>query len=284
MYKKTAVQLLATSDPMIIFCEPNTTWFDFFVEQRRHAPTIVAPLAADDLRLKRHFPKETFWKSQYDIDPEGPTHHNGVNTDLYVIWAEKLVLLHSAATLNPFNTTQFVWVDAGYWRNPAPHLFRDSAVKINITAEGVDPGAALLFQMIPYSYNREVAISGDQVLVGGNCFAGTYEGLSNLYSAFYETFWAMAATGKFVGSDQKVMYRTCHTYPRACHIHLPQRYRKWNHMLGQLLPGDRDVERIAAPLELAELIAPEERLPLPPHGVVDDATSDVVWKGVDRES
>jgi hypothetical protein len=37
---------------------------------------------------------------------------------LYVIWNEKLIMLHTAAMLNPFNTTQFVWVDIGYWRNP----------------------------------------------------------------------------------------------------------------------------------------------------------------------
>ena len=73
--------------------------------------------------------------------------------------------------------------------------------------------------MKPYNFNRETVISGDTVLVGGNCFAGTYNGISNMYSAFYDTWWTMSATGKFVGSDQKVMYRTCHTYPTACHIH-----------------------------------------------------------------
>jgi hypothetical protein len=118
MYEKTSSQLLATSDPMIIFCQPNTTWVDFFIERRKHAPTIVVPLSAKELRLVKHFPQETFWKAQYDIDPEAPTHHKNVNTMLYVIWNEKLIMLHTAAMLNPFNTTQFVWVDIGYWRNP----------------------------------------------------------------------------------------------------------------------------------------------------------------------
>mmetsp|Transcript_39793 Transcript_39793/g.83649 ORF Transcript_39793/g.83649 Transcript_39793/m.83649 type:complete len:432 (-) Transcript_39793:244-1539(-) len=152
MYQKNSGQLLATSDPMIIFCEPNSQWVDFFIEQRKHAPTIVVPLASDDLRLKQHFSKEKFWKNQYEIDPEGPTHHKGVNTMLYVIWDEKLVLLQSAAMLNPFNTTQFVWVDTGYWRNPAPHLYRQSTVKINITKEGVKDESTLLYQMIPMEY------------------------------------------------------------------------------------------------------------------------------------
>lgn len=286
MYQKSSGQLLATSDPMIIFCEPNTPWVDFFVEQRQHAPTVVVPLASDELRLKRHFPQETFWDAQYKIDPEGRTHHKGVNTMLYVIWDEKLVLLQTAAMLNPFNTTQFAWVDAGYCRNPFPHLYRQSAVRINITEEGVDSQSTLLFQMIEYKPTRDKVVSGDQVLVGGNSFAGTYEGITNLYSAFYETFWTMASTGKFVGSDQKVLYRTCHTYPRVCHVHRPRKMRAWLRMLGELLPaggtGVSEGEKIGAPLELTEIIEPLENLPIPPNGVVNDATSDPVWRGIER--
>ncbi|KAL3778413.1 hypothetical protein HJC23_004734 [Cyclotella cryptica] len=266
MYEKTSTQLLATADPMIIFCQPNSTWVDFFIQNRKHAPTIVVPLDVNELRLVKHFPQATFWKKQYEIDPEASTHHKGVNTMLYVIWDEKLILLHSAAMLNPFNTTQFVWVDTGYWRNPAPHLYRKSAVMINITEEGVKDESTLLFQMIDYNFNREVVISGDQVLVGGNCFAGTYTGISNLYSAFYETFWAMASTGKFVGSDQKVLYRTCHTYPAACHIHKPRKMRSWLAMLGELLPGIGR-EKIGQPLDMTEFLAAETNLPVPPMGL-----------------
>ncbi|KAL7541074.1 hypothetical protein ACHAXR_010613 [Thalassiosira sp. AJA248-18] len=284
MYQKSSGQLLATSDPMIIFCEPNSTWVNFFIEQRKHAPTIVVPLSANELRLKQHFSQESFWKTQYKIDPEGPTHHKGVNTMLYIIWDEKLVLLHSAAMLNPFNTTQFIWVDTGYCRNPAPTLYRQSAVRINITKDGVKDESTLLFEMIPYKFDREVVISGNQVLVGGNSFIGTYNGISNLYSAFYETFWAMSATGKFVGSDQKVLYRTCHTYPNACHIHKPRKWRQWLKMLGELLPGIEGGEKIGEPLKLSEFIAPEETLPIPPNGVVHDATSNLIWKGVERSS
>ena len=311
MYQKTSGQLLSTSDPMIIFCEPNSTWVDFFIEKRKHAPTIVVPLPAKELRLVKHFPQESFWKAQYDIDPEAPTHHKNVNTMLYVIWDEKLVLLHTVGMLNPFNTTQFVWVDTGYWRNPgentcwgfrhmiectvitdiypvrpiffnsAPHMYRNSAVRINITEKGVNDEATLLFQMRPYNFNKDIVISGDEVLVGGNCFAGTYNGVSNLYSAFYETFWAMASTGQFVGSDQKVLYRTCHTYPNACHIHAPRQMKQWLKMLGELLP-DIGKEKIGKPLKLKEFVSPNKELPVPPLGIVDNATSTDIWKEVKK--
>jgi len=279
MYEKTSGQLLATADPMIIFCEPNSRWVNFFKEQRQHAPTIVVPLSANELRLKKHFPQETFWKDQYNIDPEGPTHHKNVNTMLYVIWDEKLVLLHTAAMLNPFNTTQFAWVDTGYFRNPAPHAYRQSVVRINITKEGVADESTLMFRMIPYNFKEDAVISGNQVLVGGNSFIGTYHGLDNLYSAFYDTFWTMATTGQFVGSDQKVMYRTCHMYPNACHIHHPRKDRQWLKMLGELLPGVEGGEKIGQPLQLHDFSS-NENVPIPPLGIVDNATSDITWTGI----
>ena len=282
MYEKTSQQLLSTADPMIIFCEPGSTWVEFFAEKRQHAPTIVVPMSVEELRLLQHFPQETFWKKQFEIDPEGMTHHKSINTKLYLLWDEKIVLLQSAAMLNPFNTTQFVWVDTGYWRNPAPHMYRQSAMRINITKEGVSDDSMLLYQMLPDTSDREVIISGDHVLVGGNCFAATYNGISNMYSAFYETFWAMAATGKFVGSDQKVLFRTCHTYPSACHIHnKPRGDRKWLNMLGLLLP-DRG-EKVGEPLKVTSLIEPLRHLPIPPNGVVDDATSTSIWKDIPKD-
>lgn len=283
MYEKTAGQLLATADPMVIFCEPGTRWVKFFIDQRKHAPTVVVPLPHEELRLKKHFPQETFWKGQYDIDPEGMTHHKGVNTMLYVIWDEKLVLLHTAAMLNPFNTTQFVWADTGYFRNPAPHAYRQSVVRINVTERGVSDESALMFQMIPYKNTREKVVTGNQVLVGGNSVAGTYRGISNLYSAFYETFWTMASTGRFVGSDQKVMYRTCHTYPYACHVHHPRKDRQWFKMLGELLPGAEGGESIGEKLRLEDFVN-EDNVPVPPRGIVDDAQSETVWRGVQRKS
>ena len=91
----------------------------------------------------------------------------------------------------------------------------------------------------------------------------------------------MAATGKFVGSDQKVLYRTCHTYPAVCHIHTPSKWRQWLSMLSDLLPGTGR-EKIHEAIKMKELIEPEADLPVPPLGIVDSATSDMVWRGIDR--
>jgi hypothetical protein len=40
---------------------------------------MIVPLAAKELCLIKHFPQETFWKQQYALDPEAPTHHKNVD-------------------------------------------------------------------------------------------------------------------------------------------------------------------------------------------------------------
>jgi hypothetical protein len=53
-------------------------------------------------------------------------------------------------------------------------------------------------------------------------------------------------------------------------------------MIEALLPGDTRREKIGAPLKLEDFIPLEDNVPIPPNEVVDDATSDLVWKGVER--
>jgi hypothetical protein len=56
-------------------------------------------------------------------------------------------------------------VDAGYFKKKsAAHLYRQSAVRINMTEMGVEDESALLCQMYEYNYVRDEVISGNRVL------------------------------------------------------------------------------------------------------------------------
>ena len=86
-YKKWMINLFQTSDPMIIFLEPDSKWFDIIKELRSHAPTLVVPLKFDDLVMSRTFTKE-FWDYEHSIDTEAAIHKG---SSVYKIWNEKLV-------------------------------------------------------------------------------------------------------------------------------------------------------------------------------------------------
>ncbi len=63
------IGLFQTSDPIIIFVEPNSEWLSVVQELRQHAPTIVATMKFDDLVMSSTFTKE-FWDYEHSIDLE----------------------------------------------------------------------------------------------------------------------------------------------------------------------------------------------------------------------
>lgn len=86
-YEKWFSRILRTCEPMIIFVEPESRWFDFVKEQRRHAPTIVVPLSFDHLVMSSTF-LPSFWDFMHGIDLEAKIHKG---SGVYKIWNEKLV-------------------------------------------------------------------------------------------------------------------------------------------------------------------------------------------------
>jgi hypothetical protein len=86
-YENWFNRILRTSEPMIIFVEPGSRWFDFVKEHRTHAPTIIAPLKFDDLIMSTTF-LPSFWDFMHSIDLEAKVHKG---SSVYKIWNEKLV-------------------------------------------------------------------------------------------------------------------------------------------------------------------------------------------------
>jgi hypothetical protein len=54
-------------------------------------------------------------------------------------------------------------------------------------------------------------------------------------------------------------------------------------MLRELLPGIEGGEKIGEPLRLHDFTNPDEIIPVPPNGIVNNATSDTIWSGIVRE-
>lgn len=93
-YKAAMIRLFPASEPMVIFVEPNSTWYDFISESRQHAPTLMVPMKFDELVMSTTFTKE-FWDYEHSIDDE--IDHR--NADVYKIWNEKLVRILFIAIL-----------------------------------------------------------------------------------------------------------------------------------------------------------------------------------------
>jgi hypothetical protein len=267
-YKRFMRQVLQSSDPLIIFLEPNSEWIAHVKQLRQHAPTIIVARSAKDMVCANTFSIDQFWNDQHQrLNPERESHHKDVSMHLYAVWCEKIILVEAVARLNPFNTTTLAWIDAGIARNPMPHLWRSSIVHVNVS-DYIDDHAVLLNQVWNYQFNQDQAynpvLPTKKILTVGSMFLGSLAAIDNLYSAYYDVLWSMALEDIFVGEDQCVMYRTCHTYPSACHVHSSGQLYNFNAFIkeNEVLHGPS--ARISKPLILTPIEPRPILVPVPP--------------------
>jgi len=254
-YEKWFSRILRTCEPMIIFVEPESKWFDFVKEQRGHAPTIVAPLSFDNLVMSSTF-LPSFWDFMHGIDLEAKVHKG---SGVYKIWNEKLIFMYAAIHLNPFETPGFLWMDAGYFREErdAPAL-NTPIVKVNITEAGIPEEKLLLLHV-----RNDKLSSPSRVNIAGNAFVGTVKSFMEFYPRYYQTFWDWISIKKFIGSDQFVMTETCRRYKDYCHPFFPGRYKMWFAM-AYALSGKRPFDQVSP--EYLFLEEPPSNLPPVPSG------------------
>jgi hypothetical protein len=131
--------------------------------------------------------------------------------------------MHASVTLNPFNTTGFAWIDAGYFRNgrdaPRPN---HPIIKVNITEKGVPEEKLLLLHV----RNDEVGAEA-RVNIGGGSFVGTGRAFLEFYPLYFQTLWHWASLKKFIGAEQFVLTETCRRYKSNCHPFFPGKFRYW---------------------------------------------------------
>ena len=238
-YREWFVRLLRSSDPLVIFVEPESEWYDFVVERRSHAPTIVVQHPFDMLVMSTTF-TESFWQEQHEIDLEANIHRG---TGVYKIWNEKLVFIHAVVELNPFNSTMFTWMDAGYFRSDslAPPS-NELIVRLNITDAGV-PVSKVFFNHVRGD-SLDTSTRG-RVATAGNSFMGTAEAMYELYDKYYLTFLDWIRNQIFVGSDQMVMAETCFRYAHVCHPFYPGRFKDWFSMSKIIKQDTYDLSKVS---------------------------------------
>ena len=180
---------------------------------------------------------ESFWKEQHTIDLEAKVHRG---TGVYKIWNEKLIFIHAAMDLNPFNSPTFTWIDAGYFRNDGDSKEGTPVVHLNITKAGVPTSKVLLLHVRNDSLEKT---GKGRVATAGNSFIGTSEAFYDMYDKYYLTLWDWVVNKIFIGSDQHVMAETCYRYPSVCYPYFPGRFKSWFAMAALLRKGEFDVTK-----------------------------------------
>ena len=187
---------------IIFFTTP--TLVNYFKNILNSRATVVG-LPFDELEAFKKYGLD-FWKSQLVKDHE-PDH----SAELYALWYEKKEFVLKAIALNPYNTSKFVWCDAGICRSEswlatannfptAYKLPKDKLCVLRITDfEDLDN-----FQYIN--------------TVGGGILGGSIE-VWNSFSTMYDTMLKKyVAANKFVGKDQSIIASIVKEDPGMFHL------------------------------------------------------------------
>lgn len=148
-----------------------------------------------------------FWNQQHEIDPEKNIH----TTELYKVWYEKKEFIRRAIILNPWNHTDFLWIDAGSFRSlefaqlccsfPYANRIPINKIMLNNVGEFTSQDENwVTIRGVPFQGN----IDG-KMRIGGGCIAASKDMMLK-YIQYYDTvFDKYIDAGLFAGKDQIIM-------------------------------------------------------------------------------
>ena len=165
--------------------------------------TIIIPLDRTLWNANIKYPEE-LWQQQHEINPEKDLH----SPDLYKLWYEKTHFVLTAIDLNPFDSDDFIWMDAGIIREPEilPLIKENFPVGSRIPNDRM-----LLLNVKPFQQedeNKTNNVTGnflrkDRIAAG--IIAGNKDIWHKWADIYDETITRYLAANKFIGKEQSIM-------------------------------------------------------------------------------
>jgi hypothetical protein len=153
-------------------------------------------------------------QDQNNIDPEHFRH----NANLYAIWNLKSYFCYKISQENPFDSTFFIYTDAGAWRQGVIANWPDSDFISNSLLNHLD-NRILFGQVNKFKFFDEMTD-----IIEGTFFAGSRRALEQFYANFFNIYDERSQKGLFVGKDQTTMNLLAFKY----FSHTVVRLAAWN--------------------------------------------------------
>jgi hypothetical protein len=221
--------LYNVNTPIVMFSDGDA--YDFMCQIRKQAN-----LADKFFPIRKPFSELEFstpeWIQTWTQQVEKSSYKHLHNQELFRIWANKAFFVREAIQKNPFDSENFVWCDAGCWRDPrVAHWYGKDWPSV----DSLLPGCLLLLAMsdlTPFFEQIQnpaiqtiddliTTVRTDNILtVGGTILAGDKAAWLKWIPAFQATLEAFIRQDLFAGDDQSVITSTilwlAKTDPDAC--------------------------------------------------------------------
>lgn len=185
---------------LIFFTDPKIApQFEELFKQKE-GRTIVIGIPFEELRAF-HKLSSNIWIHTKQYDPEYKMH----SPELYAIWYEKKEFILRAIELNPFNSEQFIWCDAGIGRFP-DWISKLAGFPL---ASKIPSNKMLVLRLSPFEGKADkYGIYGnfkEEITVGGGILASDINGWKSWSKAYDAMLMKYYLTDRFIGKDQNIM-------------------------------------------------------------------------------
>lgn len=208
-YYKWGRNFMVQNVPMVIFTD-NATKIPA-LESRNPNMTLVVEVALDDFMTSQHT-YDSRWEQQLQMDPERHIHH----MFLFKVWNEKTNVVMRAIDLNPFNSSHYMWVDFGSFRN---QTIWESNWTVHV--DRFPTGSRLLVLATPFNNPHK--------RIGGGILMGNVRAWMIWSERFYNLLSLEVRSNNFVGDDQILMTKLAKKHPELfCVVkHTETQYDPW---------------------------------------------------------
>ena len=222
-YLEAFAKLLALDYPMVIYVEPENE--EFVLKHRGDKPTQIFHKTKEDLKNFAFFNQvqeirgDESWKNK----AEWLSRSTQANLEFYnPVVMSKFFWLNDATIFNPFETTHFLWVDAGIANTVRPDLLDGPEFYDNIL-----PKLNKMF-FLCYPYENDVEIhgfdrskmdeyAGEPVtrVARGGMFGGTKSYINQMNTVYYHLL-SQTLTERYMGTEESIFTLMTYNHPKVC--------------------------------------------------------------------
>ena len=220
--------ILKINKPIIFFINPKLS----HLVKRKRSVKLYNKTKWIELELKDFYTYKNYlkyFKETNPLDEEKNIH----SIELYCVWAEKVVFLKKAIEDNPFNSTCFYWIDAGYFRKK--YYDQNFLVNWPSTKRCKEEPRITFISMRQLALDE---IQNFQTLnmalsffrstnVGGNFFGGTAFYILEFYKKYFQALEKWNKYLFFIGKDQNLFAYVIFLNPEYCKLVYPGKYGRW---------------------------------------------------------
>jgi galactoside 2-L-fucosyltransferase 1/2 len=204
-----ARNVLSLQDALVVFTSADLA--AEVLRRRAHARnrTHVVVMPLEKAKVVRDY-GIAFWSGQTAIDPG---HSAAANPHQYVIDNEKPAFVHTAATLNPFRSSHFLWVDVDLL---TADKYNGLRLVTDTAAFGDTHQVLMLDTRASATASWIDAFFENEDRVACTMFGGSVQAIARLHVEYYKTL--ALSTNSFVGRAARLLWRTCKRERSLCNI------------------------------------------------------------------